>query len=225
MSERNLGLFLPGHVPAAAVLAALESAPGLDTGELYASGAPRVGHGLREDRRYTHVAIPFFEEVGFLLLGETPLPASNDLEMHLGRTLSAAHGTALLLQYDDETGWGGSARFEGGALVARDAVDGREMDAVRRDLDGELVLDNLDSSDWVWPHLADAVASGAAVMFGAGIRTDDDIATLIAGASALAEPAAETVPHDPAATPQMRVQDAGDPGRLRRLLHRLAGKR
>jgi len=227
MSDRNLGLFLPGHIPAAAVLAALESAPGVDASELYASGPPRIGHGERGGRPYTHVALPFFEEVGFLLLGETALPPSDDLERHLGRTLSAAHGAALLLQYDDETGWGGSARFEGGTLVARDAVDGREMDAVRRGLDGETVLDDLDGSDWIWPHLADAVAIGAATLFGEGIRNDDDIAALIAAAdaSAIAGAAPQPSPRKDPAAPQVRVQDAGDPGRLQRLLHRLTGKR
>jgi hypothetical protein len=223
VSDRNTGLFLPGHVSATSIEAALRSAPGIGPGDFLDDQAPRVGHGERDGRRFTHVALALFEEGGLLLLANTPVPGPEDLEVHLGQALSKAHGAALLLMYDDESGFGGHARFEAGALVSRLAIDGRDMDVVRRDLEGETTLDDLDPSDWVWPLLAEAIEAGAAPLFGSGVRTDDDIAALIAsaGASARPEPLRS---RDPGVGSQVRRQEPGRGGRLRRLLRRLASK-
>ncbi len=117
MSERNLGVFLPGHIPADAVDAALARALPPD-----ARAGRQVGHGERGGRPYTHLGLPVVE--GGMLLFSGPVQ-EDDLELALGRALSEDFGEAVFLQYDDELGWGGHARFEGGALASLEAIDGR----------------------------------------------------------------------------------------------------
>ena len=47
-------------------------------------------------------------------------------------------------------------------------------------------LENLDSSDWVWPLIGDALEQGARAIVGLGIRDDDDIERLIEAAGSMA---------------------------------------
>lgn len=184
MSDRNTGLFLSGHVPKEAVVQALLSTPGVDPAELTGDEAPRVGHGARGGRLYTHVGLRLFEVGGLLLIDAVGAPGPDELEMRLGAALSAGGGEAVYLLYDDEGGVGGHARFSGGRLVSRSVIDGRANRPVVRDLEGERPLQDVDPSDWVWAPIAAAVEAGATPIFGAGVRTDDDIEALIQGAAA-----------------------------------------
>lgn len=184
MSERNTGLFLPGHVPADAVVRALLSIPGVSAADFQGDEAPRVGHGERQGAAYTHVALRLFEVGGFTLFDAASLPGPEDFEMALGTALSRAHGKALYLMFEDEKAVGGHALFEGGRLVSRQAVDGVASRPVVRDMNGERQLAQMDASDWVWAPMGDAVAAGSAALFGPGVRTDDDIEQLIQAADA-----------------------------------------
>ncbi|MDP2314105.1 MAG: hypothetical protein Q8P41_14480 [Pseudomonadota bacterium] len=221
MSDRNTGLFLPGHVPAAAIAAVAWGAPGVSVEQLRGDEAVRVGHGTRDGRPYTHVGLRLFEVGGLLLLDQPDLPGADELERVLGDTLSARYGQAVFLFYDEVNAAGGHARFEGGRLVSRLVYDGRGSVPVRRTLGRDEVLVGLDPSDWVWVPGAAAVEAGAAAILGPGIRDDDDIERLITGAAAVAvEPPTEAPPsgRGTSAPPPAR------PSRLRGLLRRLVGR-
>ena len=235
MSDRNTGLFLSGHVAPEAVAQALLSTPGLDVAELSGDEAPRVGHGSRQGRPYTHIGLRLFEVGGLLLIDGVGAPGPDELEMRLGAALSKGAGEAVYLLYDDEAGVGGHARFSGGRLVSRKVIDGRANRPVVRDLDGERPLENVDPSDWVWAPIAEAVDAGATPIFGAGVRTDDDIESLIAGANSApldlsaapkaAAPKAQEA--KPAAAPKAAEPASSEPARgslLGRLARKVAGK-
>ncbi|MCB9741313.1 MAG: hypothetical protein H6740_01690 [Alphaproteobacteria bacterium] len=184
MSERSTGLFIAGHVDPQEVVTTLLRAPTVRAGDLQGEETPRVGHGVHAGAPFTHVGLRLFELGGLLHIDRTELPGADEVETYLGMALSAAHGKALFLHYDDEQGVGGHALYVDGLLVSRRAVDGRWDEPIVRDLDGERVMEDVDPSHWVWPHVADAVAEGAQALFGEGVRSDDDIAELIQAAAA-----------------------------------------
>jgi len=173
MSSRNTGLFVPGHIDENSL------------NDLSVEGI-RIGHGVRKRKKYTHVGIPVLEESGCSLFDSTQDPHAEDLVHRIIQELSTIHGKAILLFCDDERGAGGHVLFEKGQLTARDVVDGRGYTPVRRDLQNENILENLDSSDWVWPLIADALESGSKSFVGVGIQDDDDIEALIIEAGSLA---------------------------------------
>lgn len=220
MSERNTGLFLRGHVPAAQVAQALWSWPGLMEGDLRAAEAPRLGHGAREGHLYTLLALRLFEVGGLLCLDRAQVPPEDDLEMHLGRALSVG-GVAVYLHFDEERGAGGYARFEDGRLVARRVCDGRDYQPVLRDLAGERPMSIHDPEAWIWGDISDAVEQGATPILGPGVRTDDDIAAVISATplTTLHPPAGRSWRPAPADTPPPPRS-----GRLRGLLRRLSGQ-
>lgn len=234
MSDRNTGLFLPGHVPADAVAQALLSTPGLDASELTGDEAPRVGHGSWKGRPYTHVGLRLFEVGGLLLIDSVATPAAEELEMQLDTALSRRAGEAVFLLYDDEAGVGGHARFSSGRLASRRVIDGRANRPVVRDLGGERPLENVDASDWVWAPIAEAVEAGATPVFGPGVRSDDDIEALIRGANAQpvslsgarggASKAAEAPRPEPARREERRAEPPSGGGLLGRLARKVAGK-
>ncbi len=214
MSERNTGLFLPGHVSPLEVAEMLSQAgdgsPGL--------GAVRVGHGTWKSKKFTHVGVEAFEVGGLLLMEAVELPPKADPEMVLGCGLSAAHGSAVYLFYDEELGAGGHAIFRGGALESRRVVDGRDLDPVERDLEGEAPVAGLDASEWIWPLVGDLVEAGAKVVVGPGIRTDDDIEALIQEAGG---EMAKVVQQVSTPSSQVRPQDPKRSSRVLGLLRRV----
>jgi hypothetical protein len=222
MSERNTALLLPGHVPGPEIVERLLQIPELSPSDLQGDEAPRVGHGSRDGRDYTFVGLRLFELGGLLLFDRLELPGDDEPEVHLGRSLSASLGTAVFVFYDEENAVGGHAVFRGGMLTERDAVDGRWDEPMRRGLDSETVLADLDASDWIWPALADAVDAGAAVIVGPGVRDDDGIEALINASNPTrvgpTTPAAEAPPKAPKA-PKARKRDRMKAG-LRKLLKR-----
>ncbi len=214
MSERNTGLFLPGHVSPLEVAEMLSQAGGRSPGP----GAVRVGHGTWKGRKFTHVGVEAFEVGGLLLMEAVELPPEADPEMVLGGGLSAAHGLAVYLFYDEELGAGGHAIFRDGTLESRRIVDGRDLDPVVRDLEEETPVVDLDPSEWIWPLVGDLVEAGAKVVVGPGIRTDDDIEALIneaGGEVAKVEPQVATP------SSQVRPQDPQRSSRLLGLLRRV----
>ncbi|MCB9765711.1 MAG: hypothetical protein H6739_38410 [Alphaproteobacteria bacterium] len=223
MSERNTALLIAGHVPPRELIATLLAAPGVNAADFAGEEAPRVGHGARAGVDYTHLALRLFELGGLLLMDRSELPGPDELEVYLGLSLSGAHGAALFLYYDDEQGVGGHALFQDGVLVSRAVVDGRWDEPVRRTLEGESVIPDVDPSHWVWPLIADAVEAGARPLFGPGVRTDDDIEALIKAAKAgpieAAGPRPPTAEADPAEAEPPRKRD-----RVRRAVKRLLGR-
>lgn len=218
MSDRNTGLFLPGHVAQEEVGELLaESTPG-GSGE--GCGSLRVGHGEHNGRKYSHVGLELFEKGGLLLMDQLALPGDDDPEMQLATQLSIRHGVAVYLFYDEERGAGGHALFRAGKLESRRVVDGRDLDPVLREGDQEGPLTDLSTSDWIWPAAGDAVEAGATELFGPGVRTDDDIEGLIRDAGS------ETIQRisrveSTGTTSQVRSRDPVRAGRLRGLLARV----
>ena len=182
MSERNTALLLSGHLRPQDIVEAMRQVPGVGDAELAGEETPRVGHMSRDGYDVTVVCWRLFELGGLLLLDRLELPGDDEPEMHLGRSLAGQFGQAVYVHYDEEVGYGGSAVFERGVLVDRNAVDGRWDEPVRRTLGEEEVLEDLDESDWVWPLLGDAVEVGASVVLGPGVRTDDDIEAVLKAA-------------------------------------------
>ena len=219
MSGRNTGLFLPGHVSAESLGDLLRTVPGLDVAALQGDEALRVGHGEREGRSYTHLGLRLFEEGGLLLMDQLALPEDDDIEVFLGRALSAAHGEAVYLFYDEERGAGGHALFKNGELVSRRIVDGRDFDPLLRDLSEERSLDDLDPSEWIWPLAAQLVQEGAEGVLGPGVCNDDDIAKVITEAGGVVVRAGPPPAVEPSS--QVRARDPMRAGRLRGLLSRI----
>jgi len=223
MSERNTGLFVAGHIDPDEILTHLLDTPGVTPEDFAGDEAPRVGHGEREGHLYTHIALALFEKGGLLLLAQPELPANDELETHLGRQLSREYGRCVFLLYDDEDGHGGHALFADGELESRLAYDGRGFEPVCRDRDGEHAIDEPQDSDWIWPLIGAAVDAGATSVLGAGVRTDDDIESLITGAGAVVvRPRQAAVP--PPVQSQVRVQDPGARGKVRAIFRRLRRK-
>ncbi|MCK6501889.1 hypothetical protein L6R53_00550 [Myxococcota bacterium] len=220
MSTRNTGVFLSGHVPPAEVAQAVWSWPGFLEGDLRGAEAPRAGQGERGGLRYTLLALRLFEVGGLLTLDRAEVPPEDDLEIHVGRQLSRDRAV-VFLHFDEERGAGGYARFEGGRLVARRVVDGRDYQPVARDLGGERPLPVADEEAWIWADISDALEEGAAPVLGPGVRTDDDLAAIIA-----ATPLSTLVPPTGRAWHPATTASAAPPrsGRLRGLLRRLQGE-
>ena len=218
MSDRNTGLFVAGHLAPEEVAEVFAKAP--QSSELVGEEGPRVGHGDRDGHLFTHVGLRLFEAGGLLLMDKVEVPDPQELEMHLGATLSRMATHAVYLFCDEERGAGGHARFQDGRLVSRVVFDGREFTPVLRDLDGERPIEELDPSDWIWPLIAEALETGAQPVFGSGVRTDDDLEALIrmAGGEPVT-PEADPV-LQPQSAPQMRPQDPT----LRRVLRGFAKK-
>ena len=223
MSERNTGLFVAGHVDPDEILTHMLEAPGISPSDFAGEEAPRVGHGSRDGQPYTHVALALFEKGGLVLLANPELPASTDLEMHLGCSLSREYERCVFLVYEDEDAHGGHALFEGGALKSRLAYDGRGFEPVCRDLHGEHGIEEPQDSEWIWPLVEDAVEAGAGPVVGPGVRTDDDIEGLITAAGAVVVKPRKAVPPTPVES-QVRVQDPGARGKVRALFRRLRRK-
>ena len=210
MSSRNTGLFVSGHLSESASQA------------LQADGI-RVGFSTRRRKRYTHLGIPDLEEHGSPLLDQLEIPASGPVLTILQQT-SSEYGRAVLLFCDDETGAGGHVLFEKGVLQSRRIIDGRAYTPVERTQTEEIPLENLDSSDWVWPLIGDALEQGARAVVGLGIRDDDDIERLIEAAGSMAveefkRPSAQQ--NAPEAQVRGRSERVGQLlGRIRRRLRR-----
>lgn len=206
MSERNTALLLSGHIRPQDIVQAMLQVPGVGPSELSGEEAPRIGHASRDGYDYTFVGWRLFELGGLLLLDRLELPGDDEPEMHLGRSLAGQFGQAVFVHYDEELGYGGSAVFERGVLIDRNAIDGRWDEPIQRTLNEEHVLSGLDASDWVWPRVGDAVETGASVVVGPGIRNDDDIAALIQATDPqVVEPEAEAAPSpEPAPAPQRK---------------------
>jgi len=207
MSSRNTGLFVSGHLDPSRI------------GKVGEEEA-RVGHGTRKRKRYTHIGLASLEEAGSALFDSAEAPDNTDPVTALAQRLSSEKGSAVLLFCDDERGAGGHVRFENGEMVSRDIVDGRAYTPVRRDLSKETVLDKLDSSDWVWPLIAEALDEGAKAILGAGIRDDDDIEALIREAGSMREE--HFAPPVSTSTPQTQVRGRAD--KVSRLLKRFQSK-
>ena len=220
MSERNTGLFLPGHLTADRLVAAFLSAPAAPLEHLVGPEAPRLGHGQRGSP-YTHVGLRLFEVAGLRLLDDDELPQADDLEVQLGVALSAVAGRAVFAVYEEEQGYGGVAIFEAGRLVERSCFDARGTAPVRRDLRGAQVLRGLDPSDWIWRPASDAIEAALLPILGPGVRVDDDLLALIEGAAAA--PIALPQRPAPAATrPASEPQRAAEAPRKRDRLLGLA---
>lgn len=184
MSERNTGLFLPGHVAPHLVARAFMGLTKVAPSEFLGEEAPRVGHGLREGREYTHVGLRFFEVAGLLLMDRDAIPAEDEVEMELGASLSREAGLAVYLFYDEENAAGGAATFRDGRLVDRECWDARELQPMHRHMMGASPANDLDTSDWIWLPASEAVARTAEPVVGPGVRTDDEICELIEAAAA-----------------------------------------
>lgn len=199
MSDRNTGLFLPGHVPASTVARAFLGLTKIPLDELRGPEAPRVGHGTRNGHPYTHVGLRLFEVAGLLLMDEDGIPAADEVEMHLGCALSEAVGKAVFAFYDEENAAGGAAVFEKGALVARECWDAREFQPVHRRLDQTVDVAKLDISEWVWKPSGDVIEAAMTPLVGPGIRTDDELVVLMEAAAAEALDLTATGAHKAAA--------------------------
>jgi len=203
MSSRNTGLFVPGHIDQESLT------------DLSIDGI-RIGHGVRKRKKYSHIGVPILEESGCSLFDTTEAPNADDLVHRILQRLSTTHKKAVLLFCDDERGAGGHVLFEQGQMTGRDIVDGRGYTPVRRDLTAEDALENLDSSDWVWPLIAEALEAGSKSLVGLGIHDDDDIEQLIVNAGSLA-PEDYTPPNRSTSTStQSQVRGRGE--RVGRLL-------
>ena len=103
----------------------------------------------------------------------------------LALQLSKTYKRAVLLFCDDEEAAGGHVLFVDGELSSREIIDGRGYTPLRRTLNQEQQIEELDPSDWVWPFIGDAVEKGAKPIVGTGIRDDDTIEQLMADAGSL----------------------------------------
>ena len=207
MSNRNTGLFVAGHLTDDACKAF--QLPNL-----------RIGHAVRKRKRYSHIGLTELEENGSAFFDQLELPSPSDPVRQLLEGLSKTHGKAVLLFCDDEQGAGGHVLFENGEMHSRDVVDGRAYTPVRRTEQEELVLENLDSSEWVWPLISAALEQGARGIVGLGIRDDDDIEALIEAAGSMAEE--HYTPPSRQSAPEAQIRGRGD--RVGRLFQRIKKK-
>ncbi len=235
MSARNTGLFVTGHVDPAEVGAVFWTHPTVGAAALSDEEAPRVGHGERDGKPFSLVALRLFELGGVLLLESGELVGEDDLERELGRALSSGGRTAVFLHYDEERGAGGHALFRDGKLVDRQVVDGKQYQPVVRDLAGERPFEVADEEAWIWEAIGDAVEAGATAVLGPGVRTDDDLEAIIESvtlrsvdrAGSLGQPERGRADGFPADGLAHATEGPGEPAPLsglRGLLRRLAGR-
>ena len=204
MSSRNTGLFVSGHLSE-------------ETAERLRSNGIRVGQSTRRRKRYTHLGLPELEDNGSVLFDQLEIPSEDPL-VSLLEDISQEQGKAVLLFCDDETGAGGHVFYEQGKLSSRRIIDGRAYTPVERSIDSETVLDELDSSDWVWPLIGDALEQGARAVVGLGVRDDDDVESLIEAAGSMA---IEEFTRPSAQQPAPEAQVRGRSERVGRLLGRI----
>ncbi len=183
MSDRNTGLFILGHVDDDVIQAAFQAWPEFDPVHFTGEEAPRVGRSEWHGHPYTHVALRLFEVAGLRLMDDDEIPGGDDLEMVLGSHLSR-HFPVTYGFYEDETMAGGGARFEAGALVSRVCVDGRAAEPVRRSQSTTSPIEDLDPSDWIWPHATDALQAAFGDEFSPPPSNDDDLEKMILAANA-----------------------------------------
>ena len=204
MSSRNTGLFVSGHLSE-------------ETAARLRSNGIRVGQSTRRRKRYTHLGLPELEDNGSVLFDQLEIPSEDPL-VSLLEDISQEQGKAVLLFCDDETGAGGHVFYEQGKLSSRRIIDGRAYTPVERSIDSETVLDELDSSDWVWPLIGDALEQGARAVVGLGVRDDDDVESLIEAAGSMA---IEEFTRPSAQQPAPEAQVRGRSERVGRLLGRI----
>ena len=217
MSERNTGLFLPGHLSPAQLQAAFLGCSAAPLEHLVGPEAPRLGHGQRGGP-YTHVGLRLFEIAGLRLLDEAETPGDDDLEVQLGVALSRVAGRAVFAVYEEEQGYGGAPAFAAGRLVSRACFDARGTAPVALDLTGERVLRGLDPSDWIWRPASEAIEAALSPLVGPGVRTDDELLSLIEGAAAVEL----ALPQRPAPAATRSAEPPGPPARKRDRLLGLA---
>lgn len=210
MSTRNTGLFILGSVSDDTVARAFAAWSDYDPAHFAGEEGPRVGRTTWHGQPVTHVALRLFEVAGLRLMSEDALPEASDLEMVLGRSLSALHPVVYAF-YEDEQMAGGGARFEGGRLTYRVAVDGQVAIPIRRTLDDTRPIEELDASHWIWPHASRALADAFPTGFTSAPEDDDTIEQLILAAQAapitLLDAPAPPPPADAPAGPRTRRRD------------------
>lgn len=204
MSSRNTGLFVSGHLSE-------------ETAARLRSNGIRVGQSTRRRKRYTHLGLSELEDNGSVLFDQLEIPSEDPL-VSLLEDISQEQGKAVLLFCDDETGAGGHVLYDQGKLSSRRIIDGRAYTPVERSIDSETVLDELDSSDWVWPLIGDALEQGARAVVGLGVRDDDDVESLIEAAGSMA---IEEFTRPSAQQPAPEAQVRGRSERVGRLLGRI----
>jgi hypothetical protein len=183
VSERNTGLFILGHLDDDMIRDAFQAWPEFDPAHFSGEEEPRVGRADWHGHPYTHVALRLFEVAGLRLMDDDDIPSQTDLEMILGSHLSK-HFPVIFGFYEDETMAGGGARFESGALVYRVCVDGREAEPVRRSRSITKPIEDLDPSDWIWPHATEALNNAFGDGFTPTPSNDDDLEKMILAADA-----------------------------------------
>jgi len=218
MSERNTGIFLPGHINPAEIADVFARLQSMEPQVWSGAEAPRVGHGTHAGHDYTHVALRFFEVAGLPVLDLDAVPGAESVDIELGEVLSRIAGSAVYLFYDEENAAGGAARFENGELVDRECWDGRAFMPIHRHMRGAEVVEDLDPSDFIWKPASAAMARMSTPLLGPGVLPDDEIDALIEGADAKAVLVVSEVkapPPAPASRPPSRRK------KLRGLLRRL----
>ena len=229
MSDRNTGIFLPGHIDPAAIARVFAGLESMEPQVWSGAEAPRVGHGTHAGHDYTHVALRFFEIAGIPVLDLDATPGPESVDVELGEALSRIAGSAVYLFYDEENAAGGAARFESGALVDRECWDGREFMPIHRHMHGAQVVEGLDPSDFIWKPASAAMERMSAPLLGSGVITDDEIEALIerAGASPVVV-VSEVADNTPAPTPPPAPAPASRPSsrrqKLRGLLRRIKSR-
>lgn len=231
MSDRNTGLFLPGHIAPAEIARVFAGLESMEPQVWSGVEAPRVGHGTHAGHDYTHVALRFFELAGLPVLDLDDVPGAESVDVELGEVLSRIAGSAVYLFYDEENAAGGAARFEDGALVDRECWDGRELMPIFRHMRGAETVEGLDPSDFIWKPASAAMERMSEPLLGLGVITDDEIEALIEGAGAkpvVVVSGAEGAARAPAPAPVPAPVPASRPSsrreKLRGLLRRIKSR-
>ncbi|MFT5681038.1 MAG: hypothetical protein ACI8RZ_001944 [Myxococcota bacterium] len=223
MSNRNTGLFLPGHIDPAEIARVFAELRSMEPGVWSGAEAPRVGHGTHAGHDYTLVALRFFEIAGLPVLNLDAVPGTESVDVELGEVLSRIAGSAVYLFYDEENAAGGAARFESGELVDRECWDGRKLVPMHRHMHGAEAVEDLDPSDFIWKPASAAMARMSMPLLGPGVITDDEIETLIEGAGAEPVVVVSGVEDTPPA-PASKTRPSGRREKLRGLLRRFKGR-
>lgn len=227
MSERNTGMFLPGHIDPAKIARVFAGLRSMEPQVWSGAEAPRVGHSTHADHDYTLVALRFFEIAGLPVLDLDAVPGAESVDIELGEALSRIAGSAVYLFYDEENAAGGAARFEDGELVDRECWDARELMPIHRHMRGAEVVEGLDPSDYIWKPASAAMVRMSTPLLGPGVITDDEIEALIEGAAAkpvVVVSGADEAPAAPASAPAPEPRPSSRRKKLRGLLRRIKGR-